>query len=87
MKSTADLMLDKPKGVYVARKRCGCVVGIVTDMEADKKATGDAVAEFIRDGLYVNRVGWAEYKANISHEDTFMACPHEKGPVQAKLPL
>lgn len=87
MNSTADLMLDKPKGVYVARKRCGCVVGLVTDLAVSKKETAKAVAQFIREGLYVTHVDWDVYTLTICKEPTFMACPHEKEPLQAKLPL
>lgn len=77
---------QKPQYVYVARKSCGCAVGLVSDY-ADRD-TGQAVAEFIRDGLRVNCEPWQKYVDEISNEPTFMACPHqeESSPEQATLP-
>jgi hypothetical protein len=63
-----------PTHVYVARKLCGCVVGLVTDL--GDKQTGKHVAEFIGSGLAVNRHDWATYREKIALELTFMACPH-----------
>ena len=65
---------SKPTHVYVARTECGCVVGLVTDMR--NKSTGEHVAEFIADGLAVNRVDWLTYQNKICKEQTFMNCPH-----------
>ena len=59
--------------VYVGRKRCGCAVGIVTDL--GDSFTANAVAGFIREGLTINRVGWPAYQ-QIAAEETFMACQH-----------
>ncbi len=44
--------------VYIGRKRCGCVVGMVVDIPGDDLVNyvADSVAEFIRDGLAVERV-------------------------------
>lgn len=39
---------------YIGRKKCGCAVAIVADCE--DKFTARSVAEFIRDGLNVDRV-------------------------------
>lgn len=41
---------------YLGRKVCGCVVAITVDDTDNRKWTADAVAEFIRDGLTVDRV-------------------------------
>jgi hypothetical protein len=65
---------EKPTHVYVGRKECGCVIALATDMR--DKHTGDNVAEFISDGLTVDRVDWETYKEKISLEETFMKCPH-----------
>lgn len=64
----------KPTHVYVARKDCGCVIGLVTDLR--DKSTGEGVAEFIGDGYTVSREDWQTYKDRICKEETFMACPH-----------
>ena len=47
-------MPDPESFTYIGRKRCGCVVAMVVDL-ADK-VTADAVAEFIKDGLVIERV-------------------------------
>ena len=65
---------EKPTHVFVARKDCGCVVGLVTDTR--DKRTGKHVAEFIAAGLAVTREDWRTYRDIISQEDTFMQCPH-----------
>ena len=78
---TKEIPMDTTERfVYVGRKPCGCAVGIVTDLGDD--STANAVAEFIRDGLTVNRVDWSVYR-QIAAEKTFMACPHG----QLALPL
>lgn len=66
--------------VYVGRTRCGCAVGVITDNGDEYTANG--VAEFIKDGLTVNRAAWSVYE-QIAEEKTFMACPHG----QLALPL
>ena len=60
--------------VYVARRECGCVVGLATDLR--DKSTGEAVAEFIADGLTVDRFELHVYTEEICKEETFMNCPH-----------
>ena len=65
--------------VYIARKPlCGCIVGVATD-NRDRR-TGDAVGEFIADGLIVERTDWQTY-VKLAHEDTFMNCPHGQMPL------
>ena len=64
--------------VYIARTECGCCVGLCDP----DPALADHVAEFIRDGLTVDRVDWPTYK-EISQGDTFMNCPHG----QLRLPM
>lgn len=73
-------MDENKRFVYVGRKRCGCAVGIITDLGDERTANG--VAGFIKDGLTVNRVPWSMYR-QIAEEETFMACPHG----QLTLPL
>lgn len=58
---------------WVARKACGCVIGVCTDFR--DKATGQRVAEFIAAGLLCERVSWPRYR-EIATEPTFFACPH-----------
>lgn len=65
---------QKPTHVYVARKDCGCVVGLVSDLR--DKSTGDHVSEFIADGLAVTREDWQTYAEKISKESGFMNCTH-----------
>lgn len=60
--------------VYVARKSCGCVAGLVSDY-ADR-TTGKAVCEFIASGLTVTRETFEYYKSVICHEAGFMGCIH-----------
>jgi len=65
---------EKPTHVYVGRKECGCCVALVTD--GRDKDTGKAVAEFIGEGLTVDRVDWETYTNKIRYEETFFKCPH-----------
>lgn len=62
------------KFCYVARKSCGCVIGVCTDMK--DRDTARNVAEFISGGLTVDRVAWTQYQV-IAKEPTFFACPHK----------
>lgn len=59
--------------VYVARKDCGCIVGVATDNR--DHTTGDHVRDFIADGLIVERIDWETY-VKLAQADTFMNCPH-----------
>lgn len=68
-------MIDlSDKYCYIARKVCGCVIGVCTDQR--NKDTARSVAEFISGGLTVDRVVWARYR-EIAKEPTFFACPHK----------
>lgn len=73
-------MDENERFVYIGRKKCGCAVGVVTDL-GDAR-TANAVAGFIKDGLTVNCISWSIYR-EIAEEETFMACPHG----QMALPL
>ena len=80
----------EPTHVYLARRPCGCVIGVTVDM-ADK-ATGGHVAEFIASGHAVERVDFEQYRAAVVHEAGFLksVCPHQAAilaaePVQAAL--
>jgi hypothetical protein len=76
----------KPEKIYVARKVCGCCVGICNDY--GDKATGKMVAEFIAEGLTVTNVTWQEYVERVSNEPTFMKCSHgETETQQAQMKL
>lgn len=74
----------RKNGAYVARKSCGCCVGVATDCR--DKDTAKSVAEWIGHGLIVTHVEWTEYINTIRHEPTFMECPH-CGQSEAALPL
>ena len=65
---------NKPTHVYIARKACGCCIGVCTDYQ--DKNTGEAVGEWIADGLTISRADWNTYKTAICQEPTFMSCPH-----------
>lgn len=69
---------QRPTHVYVGRKKCGCCIGVITDFE--DKGTGKAVAEFIGDGLNVNRVDFEVYRNEVCKEEAFMSCPHKQQP-------
>lgn len=61
---------------YIGRDReCGCVVAATTDT-ADKQTAKD-VAEFIRDGLIVERV-------TIAYVREHLGCEHRNAKRQAK---
>ena len=65
----------RQNGLYVARRaECGCCFGVSTDSR--NKATANAVAEWIADGLVVTHVSWDMYRNVILAEETFMDCPH-----------
>lgn len=66
--------VTKPTHAYIARRSCGCVVGVVTDYQ--DKSTGEAVGEWIADGLAIERVDWNTYRNKIANEKTFLSCPH-----------
>jgi hypothetical protein len=76
---------QRPAYVYVGRLPCGCAVALVND--EGNKHTAKSVAEFIKEGLGVNRESWQKYVDEISKEPTFMKCPHEGEEEQSQLPL
>ena len=78
-------MSEKPAFVYIARKNCGCCVGLVGD-EADKP-TAKCVADFIKSGLHVERVSWQDYEQKIRFEPTFFSCSHEAAEKKASAQL
>lgn len=78
----------KPTHGYVGRCReCNAVVAITTDEEHRTQATARYVAEFIQDGLYVERFTWQQYQDEICNEETFFKCPHGKPEKAETLPL
>lgn len=81
-----QLVYQKPSFVYVGRLPCECCVALVND--DGNKFTARSVAEFISEGLAVNREPWEKYANEIINEPTFMKCPHGKEQTQdAQLPL
>lgn len=61
------------KFAYIGRKPdCGCVVAIIVDMPEYKKDVAKQVAEFIRDGLEIERVDLDAGKQELH------SCPHGK---------
>ena len=67
-------MNDKPKGVYIGRKPCGCCIAAAADL--GDEGTARAVAEWIKDGLTITHVDWSYYTDSILRESTFMNCTH-----------
>lgn len=67
----------EPTHVYLARRPCGCVIGVTVDL-ADK-STGRYVAKFIASGHAVERVDFEQYRAVVVHEAGFLksVCPHQ----------
>lgn len=50
-------MDGKPDFSYIGRKRpCGCVIAVCVDWEDDPKGTARNVADFIKSGLYIERI-------------------------------
>ncbi|MBA4420254.1 MAG: hypothetical protein C0391_03830 [Anaerolinea sp.] len=45
---------------YIAREKCGCVVGAVVDDPDHPQRTKEGLLEFVKDGLIIERVtvGW-----------------------------
>ncbi len=64
----------KPTHVYIGRTSCGCCVALRSD--TGDAATAKSVAEFIEEGLTVNRVSWINYTEGVSQEEGFMDCKH-----------
>ncbi len=64
--------INRPTHAYIGRKPCGCVVCVCID--AHDKDTAKSVAEYIREGLAVERVpfGTPEYSEMINH----LGCEH-----------
>ena len=65
--------MNEGQFAYVARKPCGCVVGTVHDNR--NKFTGEAVGDFISEGLAVTRHSRQELQ-EIFKESTLFNCPH-----------
>ena len=64
---------------YIARNReCGCIVGIVIDNPKHPDRAVQAVKEFMKDGLTIDRVSHDEYINSVRHEETFLNCPHNR---------
>lgn len=66
--------MDKHTHCYIGRKSCGCVVAVVTD--CGDKLTADAVAEFVLEGLTLERVSFDVYRSEVVSSPGFMDCPH-----------
>lgn len=52
--------MNEEKPAYVGFKPCGCAVAAIVDDEVSKKDLPKTIAEWIRDGLAIERktVGW-----------------------------
>lgn len=55
-KTIAPPPRQRPTHSYIGRAACGCVVAVVSDTRDNLRGVANAVAEFIRDGLIVERV-------------------------------
>ena len=71
----------RPDYSYIGRAACGCVVAVTTDDPTDRKHTGRRVAEFIADGLTIERMSIADFRA-LPHFGC--TCPKT---VQESMPL
>jgi hypothetical protein len=49
-------MLPKPTHDYIATAKCGCIVGLIADIQGTEKETAKEVANFIKQGCKVERV-------------------------------
>lgn len=65
---------------YIARKKCGCVVGAIVDSLDDKREVARWVAGWIKSGFAVERVTNEYVREHITFK-----CPHEK-PAQPQQP-
>lgn len=53
----------KERMCYVGRKACGCLVTVAVDKPQWKRETAKSVAEWMRDGLTVERMTVADVQA------------------------
>ncbi len=60
---------------YIARDLCGCIVGATVDDPDHASDTAKIVAEWVRDGLTLERTTVGEAR----EDPTFLRCSH--GPV------
>lgn len=70
---------SRPDFEYIARDNHGCLIGVCADM--GDRWTANAVRDFIKDGLHVNRYTLEEVKEILSKEE--MGCsqkPLQKQP-------
>lgn len=75
------IQMPRPTHCYIGRKKCGCVVAVVTDVPGWEKETGKSVAEFIADGLIIERTTIHDYNAGLP-----IGCKHsEPDPIQEAL--
>lgn len=73
----------KPTHDYIGRKKCGCVVAAVVDMPGFEKETAKTVAEFIRDGLTIERIALVDFDKILP-----LGCkcePKQEQPAQERL--
>lgn len=63
----------KPEYAYIGRLSCGCVVAVVADF--GDKDTDRTVAEFIKNGLTVERVSHDYVRENFID---ISQCPHRQ---------
>lgn len=71
----------KPTNEYVARKPCGCVVGLMAVIPGRERETAKEVAAWIRDGLTVTYISRDsdEFTTVIDHfGETCPKCQVEK---------
>jgi hypothetical protein len=56
MSMAKKFIYQKPTHEYIATAKCGCVVGVLSDLKGYEKETAKEVADFIKKGCAVNRV-------------------------------
>lgn len=63
-------MANEEVGCYIGRAKCGCVIAATVDDGKDPKRVAKDVAEFIADGLTVERstVGYVRQNFGCKHK-------------------
>lgn len=74
--------IPRPAFVYIGRRSCGCCTAVISDLPGFEKDTAKEVAEVIASGRTIERVAFDVYRDRVSHEETFMACPHQEQKLQ-----
>jgi hypothetical protein len=61
-------MTNDATHAYVGRRECGCMCAAILDFPGNEAETGKEVAEFIRDGMKIDRVTVEDVRANYAKD-------------------